>query len=413
MDEVHPRQLKIADFNYDLPADRIAFFPLEKRDASKLLIYRNGNLRETVYAGIPGEIPAGSTLVFNNTRVVEARMFFEIKEGSKPIEIFCLAPHGQYTDMQQALQQTGEVYWQCLIGGASRWKNGGKLSLHVSNAHEPLTLYATITEKKEDSYIVHFSWEPAQLHFADVLEKAGALPLPPYIKRKADVADKERYQTTYAHIKGSVAAPTAGLHFTPELLEALSNKEISTGFLTLHVGAGTFKPVKAGVMENHIMHSEVFEVDIALLQLLISTGLKNIIAVGTTSLRTLESLYWMGVKLLQGQSKWNYIQQWEVYELAADIDPLDALKALYAALKDTKKLYGTTQIIIAPGYRLKVASALITNFHQPQSTLLLLVAALCGDNWKKIYNYALNNHFRFLSYGDGCFIWPDDIPQYH
>lgn len=413
MDEIHPQQLKIADFNYDLPADRIAFFPLEKRDASKLLVYSNGLLHESIYTHIDREIPSGSTLFFNNTRVVEARMFFEIKEGSKPIEIFCLAPHGQYADMQQALQQTGEVYWECLVGGAARWKHDQVLNLSISANEETLTVYATITEKKEDSFIIHFSWQPAQLHFADILEKAGALPLPPYIKRKADIADAERYQTTYADIKGSVAAPTAGLHFTPELLERLRKKSINTGFLTLHVGAGTFKPVKAEVMEKHIMHSEVFEVDISTLALLISTDLKNIIAVGTTSLRTLESLYWMGVKLLLGHSNWNYIRQWEVYELSTDIYPLEALKALFAALNGKTKFFGTTQIIIAPGYRLKVATALITNFHQPQSTLLLLVAALCGNNWKVMYDYALRNNFRFLSYGDGCLIWPDALAEHN
>lgn len=404
---MHPRQLSIADFTYDLPADRIAHFPLEQRDASRLLIYKKGITGEDLYRNIATHLPANSLLVFNDTRVIEARLLFQKPTGGV-IEIFCLEPGDQYRDINSAMQQSQRVVWKCMVGGASKWKPGQVLQRTLSGSAGGV-LEAVYLDKKPGYFLIGLSWTPAHLSFAELLHQAGAIPLPPYIKRKPEATDAERYQTVYARQEGSVAAPTAGLHFTPDVFQQLRKKEIESAYLTLHVGAGTFQPVKAAQMAGHDMHAEFIDITRQLLQQLIDKKNDPIVAVGTTSLRTLESLYWLGVnwKLHQASPEQG-LTQWEVYDNA---EPgLTAEEALTALLewmqqKGTDRLITRTRILIAPGYKPRVISGLITNFHQPQSTLLLLVAALAGRNWRDLYDYALENGFRFLSYGDGCLIW--------
>lgn len=402
---MHPKNLSIAGFSYDLPADRIAEYPVTPRDLSKLLIYKEGSINESRYADISSSLPEKSLLVFNNTKVVEARLLFQKPTGGT-IEIFCLEPHEQYGAISTALQQQGKVWWQCLVGGASKWKPGQVLQKRISNNGEEIYLEARYMEKKAGSFIIELSWQPAAMSFAELLHHAGAIPLPPYIKRKAAASDSETYQTIYAKMDGSVAAPTAGLHFTENIFEQLRQKNISTAYVTLHVGAGTFKPVKADILEDHEMHAEFIDVSAAMIRQLITDIDNPIIPVGTTSMRTIESLYWLGVKAA-GKEIINGLAQWEVYDHPVqDMPAKEALNSLLLWMEKNKmdRLITKTQIIIAPGYKFRIAKGLITNFHQPQSTLLLLIAALMGDNWKKMYQYALENDFRFLSYGDGCLI---------
>lgn len=406
---MHPKNLSIKDFTYTLPDERIAKYPLTLRDQSKLLIWQNKQLREDKYHNLSDHLPADSLLIFNNTKVVEARLLFEKSNGSK-IEIFCLEPHEQYADITSAMLQKEKVWWKCLVGGAKKWKEGPLISL-ISNDGFDITLMAQKVQQLSDSYVIELSWDKVELSFAEVLHVAGLIPLPPYLNRLPEDTDKERYQTIYAKHDGSVAAPTAGLHFTPELFESLKKKNIQHDFVTLHVGAGTFKPVKADTMQEHEMHAEFIDVRKSFIENIIQHLHHPIIPVGTTSLRTIESLYWLGVKTKLNPSITNeslHITQWEPYELMADeISAKDALLSLLQWLDQNKseRLITKTQIIIAPGYRFRIVSALITNFHQPQSTLLLLVSAIVGNDWKNIYNYALENDFRFLSYGDGCLLW--------
>ena len=400
---MHPKYLSIKDYTYHLPEEKIAIHPLAERDSSKLLVYKNDSITESVYKNIADFIPGNSLLVFNNTKVVEARLLFQKPSGGV-IEIFCLEPHEQYNDITTAMLQQKKVLWKCLIGGASKWKHGQVLEKKIDG----LILQCRFIEKLFDCFIVELLWND-NTSFAEVLHKAGAIPLPPYIKRKAESEDAERYQTVYARFDGSVAAPTAGLHFTPAIFENLKKKNIQTEFVTLHVGAGTFKPVKAETMEEHEMHAEYFEVTKEAIEHLINNPDKTIIAVGTTSLRTIESLYWLGVLSSESgvRSQGFGINQWTPYENRKDISFKDALHSLLArmAKNNLDKLIAKTQIIIAPGYKPKIAKGLITNFHQPESTLLLLVAALIGEDWRKVYNYALKNNFRFLSYGDGSLLF--------
>lgn len=407
---MHPQELSIKDFSYELPDHRIARYPLAERDLSKLLIYRAGNIEETIYANLADHIPANSLLVFNNTKVVEARLLFEKPNGGK-IEIFCLEPHASYGDITSAMLQKGKVLWKCLVGGAKKWKEGALvLSIQQENG-SPILLSATKKEQLSDAYLVELSWNKAGMSFAELLHIAGVIPLPPYLNRLAEESDQERYQTIYAKHEGSVAAPTAGLHFTDSLFEKLARKNIGHAFITLHVGAGTFKPVKSETMQHHEMHAEFIEVPVTFIQSLLHHLNNPVIAVGTTSLRTLESLYWLGVKTYLHPSitlEALTLTQWEAYALAEkNISTADALTALLAWLQQhhADRLITRTQIIIAPGYAFRVVKALVTNFHQPQSTLLLLVAAITGGNWKKIYQYALERDFRFLSYGDGSLLW--------
>lgn len=399
---IKPQDITIKDYTYELPDEKIARFPLPERDQSKLLVYKKGEVHQTVYAALYKELPADTMLVFNNTKVVEARLYFEKNTGSK-IEVFCLEPAETYADITSAMLQRHKVLWKCLVGGAKKWKEDA-LQKTIDSPQGKIVIEARKTEKENDYFLIEFSWNN-DFTFAEVLHLLGEIPLPPYLNRKSEASDKERYQTVYATFDGSVAAPTAGLHFTETLMQNLSSKNIEQHYLTLHVGAGTFKPVKAATMQHHEMHAEFFEVDKDILEEIIRRKNK-IIAVGTTSLRTLESLYWMGVKLLSDKG-FGDLLQWECYELLQEYSLSEAIQALlkYMNEKNIEKLYAKTQIIIAPGYQLKVADGLITNFHQPNSTLLLLVAAVVGDDWKKLYDYALNNDFRFLSYGDGSLLW--------
>ncbi len=403
---MHPKDLSIYDFTYHLPDEKIASFPLSERDASKLLVYKEGIITEDTYRNIDAHLPEASLLVFNNSKVIEARLLFQKSTGGV-IEIFCLEPDSRYNDVTTAMLQQGSVYWKCLIGGASKWKHGQLLDKQIVSGDMIVQLSARYVEKAADSFLVELSWQPDHLSFAELLHLAGAIPLPPYIKRKPESSDAERYQTIYAKQDGSVAAPTAGLHFSPAVFEKLVAHNINHTYLTLHVGAGTFKPVKSEKMSGHEMHAEFIDVSRETLQLLIN-NLDKIIAVGTTSLRTLESLYWLGVQTFgKTGSSPSIVNQWEPYETDGNISTQNALLALLNWMEKNKtdRLLAKTQIIIAPGYKPRMARALITNFHQPQSTLLLLVAALIGEKWKEVYDYALRNNFRFLSYGDGCLLW--------
>lgn len=401
---MHPKDLKIEDYTYELPNERIAKYPLAERDASKLLIYKDDAINEDTYRNISTHIPENSMMVFNRTKVVQARLLFT-KETGGVIEVFCLEPHEQYGDVQHAMLQTKEVLWKCLVGGASKWKHG----MILEQRHDDLTLQATIAERNEGSFTIKLSWGDDR-SFAEVLHLAGKIPLPPYLHREVEESDEERYQTIYAKEKGSVAAPTAGLHFTERILQDLQEKNVSTGFVNLHVGAGTFMPVKAETMQDHDMHAEWIHVDINTLEQLIGKYEKGIVAVGTTTMRTLESLYWIGVQLANKTTPdfANYaVTQWMPYEMESDIDTTIALQVIidYLHAKKETELITRTQILIAPSYQLRVVKGLITNFHQPQSTLLLLVASIVGDNWRKLYNHAMQNDYRFLSYGDGCLLW--------
>ena len=407
----HPKTLSIKDFTYSLPEERIAKYPLTERDSSKLLIYKEGIITEDIYKNIAYHIPAHSLLVFNDTKVVEARLLFQKPTGGL-IEIFCLEPHEQYPDIITAMQQQEKVIWHCLIGGASKWKHGQILEKKIIHNSKEVVLHARYIEKLADSFVIELSWNDQSLSFAEVLHLFGAIPLPPYIKRNVEASDAERYQTVYAQYEGSVAAPTAGLHFTDSILENLKGKNITKDFVTLHVGAGTFKPVKSATMQDHEMHAEHFTVSKSLIQNLVKHLDKKIVAVGTTSLRTLESLYWLGGKqsIVDSRESIVEITQWEVYKNNEHtISPQEALGNLVKWMdkKGLDRLTAKTQIMVAPGYNFKIANGLVTNFHQPQSTLLLLVAAFIGKQWSKVYDYALINNFRFLSYGDGSLLWKD------
>ncbi|MBK7884912.1 MAG: S-adenosylmethionine:tRNA ribosyltransferase-isomerase [Chitinophagaceae bacterium] len=402
----HPKNISIQDFSYHLPDDKIAVHPLPERDASKILIYKAGNIITDIYKNIADYLPEKSLLVFNNTKVINARIKF-IKPTGGVIEIFCLEPLEEYTI---AMAKKAKVCWKCMIGGAGKWKEG-VLEKQLKINNEKLSIQARLIKKLPDAYVVEFLWDPAGYTFAEVIEVAGNIPLPPYIKRHADTGDTQRYQTTYAMHPGSVAAPTAGLHFTNTIFNQLENKKIKKDFITLHVGAGTFKPVKADKMEQHEMNAEWIDVSYTNIENIISSLDNTVVAVGTTSLRTLETLYWLGVKvLLDPCLKELQLTQWEAYEpefVDKNILNKDALNALLQWLKKNNltRIFTQTQIIIAPGYIFKIANAIITNFHQPHSTLLLLVAAATGGNWRNIYDYALQNDFRFLSYGDGSLIF--------
>lgn len=405
---MHPSELFIKDFFYELPEERIAKFPLTQRDESKLLIYKDGKMTEDIYYRLDKYIPAESLMVFNNTKVVQARLLFQKSTGSV-VELFCLGPGDIYADITTAMTQKGKVVWKCLAGGAKKWKEEPLTKLIKIDSGE-IKLTARKLKKESDYFLVELSWNDL-LSFSELLHIAGAVPLPPYINRTANEIDKERYQTIYAKYEGSVAAPTAGLHFTQRVFRKLEEKNIHRDFVTLHVSAGTFKPVTSDTIKGHEMHAENIEVRKIFIENLLNHLQKNIVAVGTTSLRTIESLYWLGVKtIIHPTVVLNDLQlnQWEAYELNSDNITLEqSLQSLLEWMNknQTEILITKTQMIIAPGYNLKIANALITNFHQPQSTLLLLVAALIHDDWKKIYDYALANNFRFLSYGDGNLIW--------
>jgi S-adenosylmethionine:tRNA ribosyltransferase-isomerase len=404
---IHPKNLAIQDFQYELPDERIAKYPLAQRDQSKLLFFDNGRIADHQFSEISNILPNGSLLVFNDTKVVQARLYFTRSTGSV-IEIFCLEPLAPTSEIQQAMQQAGSCVWRCLVGNAKKWKEP-VLEMPFNYQGQNAILKAEKTEAEAGSFQIKFSWEPASLTFAEVLAGAGNLPLPPYFKRDANEADQQRYQTVYARQEGAVAAPTAGLHFTPTVLENLKAAKMETAYLTLHVGAGTFRPVKADKMQDHDMHAEQIVVSRIFIEQLLAHFPKPVIPVGTTSMRSLESLYWLGVLLKRNpnlQIAELLVPQWLPYEEQTDIPVSEALQAILTFLtqNDTDFLHASTQILIAPGYNFKICSGLITNFHQPGSTLLLLVAALIGEEWKRVYEHALNNNYRFLSYGDSSLL---------
>ncbi len=410
---MHPTLLSIADYRYALPDDRIAYYPLAERDASRLLIYKAGELQEDIYRNIALHLPEGALLVFNNTKVVEARIVFQKSTGAQ-IEIFCLEPPAEYGGMAGALSRTGRVRWKCLVGGASKWKPGQVLSKTIAG----IVLEARWVEKLPDSFLIELSWTPAELSFAGLLHQAGLIPLPPYIHRTAALSDNERYQTVYARHDGSVAAPTAGLHFTDAIFQSLPERHIRQAFVTLHVGAGTFLPVKAATLGQHQMHIEFIAVTIEAIDALLKTlkSHRQVIPVGTTSARTIESLYYLGVKVLNDAAlapEELVLRQWDAYEMRGDTPTVAALSALLRWMqeREMEQLVTTTQLLIAPGYVWRIASGLVTNFHQPESTLLLLIASLMGEDWRRAYDYALDHGFRFLSYGDGCLLLPGVSPS--
>jgi S-adenosylmethionine:tRNA ribosyltransferase-isomerase len=395
------QDLFIKDYNYELPNDRIAAFPLAQRDASKLLVYKNGNIEDDVFFNLPQRVPPGSLLVLNNSRVIHARLFFQKTTGGI-IEIFCLEPFAPATT-EQAMVQVEKVQWRCLIGGASKWKKGQVLEKKINISGNDVNFQARFIGKEEDDFIIEFSWDH-HIVFADLLHAAGTIPLPPYIKRTVENTDEERYQTVFAEQQGSVAAPTASLHFTKKIFEDLEEKKVERTYLTLHVGAGTFKPVKSETISNHQMHAESFSVTADALDAIERSSF--IIAGGTTSLRALESLYWLGIKLKNGNEDLT-LGQWEAYELKENLTYKESIRLLheYLSTRQQKELHCRTSLLIRPGYNFRSTNALITNFHQPGSTLLLLVAAFIGDDWKTVYEHALNKNYRFLSYGDSSLLW--------
>jgi S-adenosylmethionine:tRNA ribosyltransferase-isomerase len=457
MQLTHPKNISIGDYQYDLPSGSIAHYPLAERDASKLLIYRDGEIGEDIYRHIAAYLPERSLLVFNNTKVVEARIVFQKATGAE-IEIFCLEPAPEYADISSAMMRTGKVRWKCLIGGASKWKAGQVLSKTIPGSFAKteeeivtktgeghsegidkidspaqdadIILEARYISKLEGAFLLELSWTPVEMSFAGLLHRAGQVPLPPYLRRAPDPSDSQRYQTIYARHDGSVAAPTAGLHFTEAIFESLAVRDIRQAFVTLHVGAGTFLPVKAETMEQHTMHIEYIDVTKETIRDLLDAfiGARPIIAVGTTSARTIESLYWLGMATIRDPliaAGDLVVRQWDAYEQGRAADagerraeeqdrrgacssPEQALQALLDWMEGQAldRLVTTTQLLIMPGYDWKIAGALITNFHQPGSTLLLLVASLIGKDWKKVYDHALEHGFRFLSYGDGCLLFP-------
>ena len=401
----NPKSIAIADYDYPLPDDCIAKFPLDQRDHSKLLIYRGGTISESRFDHIPDLLPPDALLLFNNTKVIHARLFFRKPTGST-IEVFCLEPYQM--PVAQSFEQTEQCSWTCFIGNNKKWKEGPLThELDINGSH--IILSASRRQAVGNAWIVDFAWNGG-LSFAELIDQAGVIPLPPYLHREAQPSDSERYQTVYALHQGSVAAPTAGLHFSPEVFEALSSKHIATDFITLHVGAGTFKPVSTATIGEHEMHVEKIEIARSNVETILNHLGHPIIPVGTTTVRTIESVYWFGVKLGQNpQLDAMHVLQWDPYELESlNISTLQAYQNVLQWMdrKGIEHLDGDTQLMIAPGYKYHVISGLITNFHQPKSTLLLLVSALVGDAWKECYRYALDHQFRFLSYGDSCLFLP-------
>jgi S-adenosylmethionine:tRNA ribosyltransferase-isomerase len=400
------QDIAIAEYDYPLPDERIAKYPLAQRDTSKLLIYNKGSISENVFSALPSYIPAESLMVFNNTKVIQARMRFR-KETGAQIEVFCLEPETP-NDYLLIFQQTSECVWRCLVGNSNRWKSG-VLSQVINVAGKDVTLSVERIGGAASVNKVRFFWDGG-VSFAELLDAAGELPIPPYLNRKTEESDKSTYQTVYSKIKGSVAAPTAGLHFTPEVLDALTANGVEREEVTLHVGAGTFKPVKSELIADHEMHEEYIEVRKELLEkLIVAHG--NVVAVGTTSVRTLESLYFLGEFVAENPDAEIdnlHVGQWTPYNREHILSATEALQALVDWLERNglDRLHSHTQIMIAPGYEYRIVKAIVTNFHQPKSTLLLLVSAFLKGDWRKIYDYALSHDFRFLSYGDSSLLIP-------
>ncbi len=404
---IKPGEISISDFDYKLPEDRIAIHPMPERDASKLLCYREGHITESTFASIDKFLPENSSIFFNNTKVINARIIFLKPTGGR-VEIFCLEPLQLEANFSGVMLDMSPVNWKCLIGGAAKLKEI-LLQKDCLVGNEKVSLRAERIKQEGDAYAVKFSWDPPGISFAEILEAAGSVPLPPYIKREQASTDRSRYQTVFAEQEGSVAAPTAGLHFTEGIFRKLAEKNIELNFVTLHVGAGTFKPVKAETMQGHDMHAEYIDVDLKTIYHLKENLF--VTAVGTTSLRTIETLYWLGAKaLLYPALSSLSLDQWEIYNSQLNTDEIPGDAALQGLIdwmeqRSLTRIFTKTQLLIVPGYKFRIAKVLITNFHQPRSTLLLLVAAAIGEDWRKMYDYALKNNFRFLSYGDGNVIW--------
>jgi S-adenosylmethionine:tRNA ribosyltransferase-isomerase len=398
------KEINISDYNYFLSEEKIAKYPLNERDKSKLLVYEKSNIYKKVFNEIPDFFGKDDLLVFNETKVIQARMEFE-KETGAAIEIFCLEPDFP-SDYERIFQSKNECSWKCSVGNLKKWKSG-KLYKILKSEKGDFILSAEKISHDSISQRIQFQWDNDFYSFGDILEIIGQTPIPPYLKRKSELSDKERYQTIYSKNKGSVAAPTAGLHFTEKVISEIQKKGTKTDYLTLHVGAGTFRPVKSENIESHEMHTEHFIVSKYNLKNFIEKSGK-ITATGTTTVRSIESLYWLGVKLITENDTSFELKQWDAYNLSQEISVENSLKALlnYLKINNLENLQASTQIIIAPGYKFKIVNRLITNFHQPQSTLLLLVSAFIGDDWKKVYNYAVENNFRFLSYGDSSILIP-------
>ena len=402
---MHTKEIQISDYSYELADERIAKFPLAQRDHSKLLIYHKGEVGEDVFYNLPKHLPEGALMVMNNTKVIQARLHFRKQTGAL-IEIFLLEP-AEPADYEQMFQQTSRCSWLCLVGNQKKWKEGPLVTEHGS-----LTVQATRQGEVGTSQLIEFEWNQDKMSFAEILDLLGELPIPPYLNRKTQESDKTTYQTVYSKIKGSVAAPTAGLHFTERVLQEVDARGIEREEVTLHVGAGTFKPVKSATIGEHAMHTEYIAVRRQTIEKLIAHG-GEAIAIGTTSVRTLESLYYMGLKVMANPDITEdelHVNQWEPYEEGKDErkEVREVLQALLGWLDrhELTVLHSSTQIIIAPGYDYKIVKMLVTNFHQPQSTLLLLVSAFVHGDWRKIYDYALTHDFRFLSYGDSSLLIP-------
>jgi len=426
--------MKMADFDYDLPDERIAYTPAANRSDSKILVWDQTIIAEGQYKDIANYIPKGHSLFFNNSKVIAARILFDKSNGlddlerissmdaekmmgpnsptnsrQNKIEIFCLEPTAAYTPVQFAMQATKKVQWKCLVGGAKKWKSEF-LQKELFYDHISILLSAKKIAQEEGHFVIEFSWDQPDIVFSEIIALVGQIPLPPYIQREANETDKDRYQTTYATTEGSVAAPTAGLHFDAPVFKSLDAKGIDKKFITLHVGAGTFMPVKVDDFHDHLMHAEFIDVDLQTIEYLAATS-DNIIAVGTTSLRTLESLYWLSIKIKQHpeiDSNEINLLQWDAYTLEDKKTSVNEAMQFLKGWMIKKKIntfFATTQLMVKPGYQFKICKGLVTNFHQPKSTLLLIIAAIAGEQWKTVYQHALANEYRFLSYGDGCLFW--------
>lgn len=404
---MHPSQLSIETYNYDLPEERIAKFPLEVRDQSKMLVYENGSMADARFCDLPGLLQQGDLLILNNTRVIPARLILHKPTGGA-IEVFCLDPINMAH--QDAMVARSGVRWKCLVGGAKKWNEGLLIGIEIQHENRNVKCYAACIERKNDAFIIEFTWEDPTLVFSQFLDAAGRIPLPPYFHREAEMSDLERYQTVFSKFQGSVAAPTASLHFTQDVFHSLRQNGIQLEELTLHVGAGTFKPVSSETLSGHEMHSEWFSISKNTLVKLRNHDYNRLIVAGTTSLRTIESLYGIGLQLLQGKESKEMLalSQWEMYEHdEKSPDLIQALDAIlnYLSQNNLDFLHASSALLIAPTFRIQLADAIITNFHQPKSTLLVLVSGFIGDDWLNVYRHALENDYRFLSYGDSSLLW--------
>lgn len=400
---INYKDIKIGDFDYHLPDNMIAKYPLKERDASKLLVYEQGVISQYAFKQLPDRFTSNDLLVFNNTRVIQARLIFRKPTGTK-IELFCLEPV-QPADYAMVFSTNDACIWKCLIGNRKKWKTDTLSHFFDYNGKNyRLTAKKVGSIAGDGSQDIEFSWNSNEISFGEILENIGATPIPPYLNRKSDLSDKKNYQTVYSQHNGSVAAPTAGLHFTDNVFKKLEENKVQTAQLTLHVGAGTFRPVKSKTLSSHTMHTERFFISKDTIEKLLTC--ENITAVGTTSLRSLESIYIIGAKLFEKQLTDFHVSQWDGFTTSKQIPKRDALTTIldYMTKNQKNELNITTQLIIAPGYQIRMTQKLITNYHQPKSTLLLLVAAFIGDNWRKVYQYALDNDFRFLSYGDSSLL---------